>query len=318
MAPADGMPSPSPEPAAPILATAVVPWSERYEFEEDRFRRQVRTIAKHLTRHIYVFGTAGEGYAVSERQFDAITAAFWASAREADAVPMVGVISLSLATIIERIQRCHAVGFRRFQLSLPSWGSLNDRELDTFFAETCGRFPDCQFHHYNLLRTKRLLTAVEYRRVAAAHANLIAVKASTADPAVVADLLTMTPRLRFFLTEKGYAIARRTHDVGLLISLASVNPARAKAFVAGDDAQRMADVADFSSMAATLKELSADRFHIDGAYDKMLFRVTDPTFPLRLLPPYASATEDDFARFVAALPAGWRPEPTGSSTTSSL
>jgi dihydrodipicolinate synthase/N-acetylneuraminate lyase len=297
----------SSESPASILATAVVPWTDRFEFDEPVFRRQVHTIAKNLTRHLYIFGTAGEGYAVSERQFDEITRAFWSSAAESGVDPMVGLISLSLSTIIERIERCRALGFHRFQLSLPSWGPLNDRELDAFFAATCGRFPDCEFHHYNLLRTKRLLTSVEYRRLAAAHPNFVAVKASTADPAVVADLLTVTPRLRFFMTEKGYALARRTHDVGLLISLASVNPARAKAFVAGDDAQRAADVADFSAMGATLKELSADRFHMDGAYDKMLFRVSDPTFPLRLLPPYASATEADFARFLSALPAGWRP-----------
>jgi dihydrodipicolinate synthase/N-acetylneuraminate lyase len=302
------MPS-SPESPASILATAVVPWTERFEFDEPVFRRQVHTIAKNLTRHLYIFGTAGEGYAVSERQFDEITRAFWSSSAESEVEPMVGLISLSLPTIIERIERCRALGFRRFQLSLPSWGPLNDRELDTFFASTCGRFPDCEFHHYNLLRTKRLLTSVEYRRLAAAHPNFIAVKASTADPAVVADLLTVTPRLRFFFTEKGYALARRTHDVGLLISLASVNPARAKAFVAGNDAQRTADVADFSAMGAMLKEIAADRFHIDGAYDKMLFRVSDPTFPLRLLPPYASATEADFARFLASLPAGWRRDP---------
>ncbi len=301
--------SPSSDAPVSILATAVVPWTERYVFDEPIFRREVHTIAKNLTRHIYVFGTAGEGYAVSDRQFDEITRAFWESAQEAGVTPMVGLISLSLTTIVERIERCRARGFRLFQLSLPSWGPLNDRELDTFFAETCGRFPDCQFHHYNLLRTKRLLTSVEYRRLAEAHPNFIAVKASTADPAVVADLLTVSPRLRFFMTEKGYAIARRTHDVGLLISLASINPARARAFVAGDDAQRAADVEEFNAMGAKLREISAERFHIDGAYDKMLFRVTDLTFPLRLLPPYASATEADFARFVAALPAGWRPAP---------
>jgi hypothetical protein len=38
----------------------------------------------------------------------------------------------------------------------------------------------------------------------------------------------------------------------------------------------------------------------------MLYRMTDPTFPLRLLPPYASATEADFACFKAAVPPGWR------------
>ena len=291
---------------AKILATAVVPWTDRFEFDETSFRRQVKTIANDLTRDIYIFGTAGEGYGVSERQFDQVAKAFWESACEYDVSPMVGVISLSLPNIIDRISRCHALGFRAFQLSLPSWGALNDQEVDRFFAQTCGRFPDSQFHHYNLLRTKRLLTSVEYKRLAEAHANFVAVKASTADPAVLADLLTVSPRLRFYFTEMGYAIARRTHEMGLLISLASVHPARAKQFVAGDDAQRTADVADLHQVAAALKEISANRFHIDGAYDKMLFRLSDPSFPLRLLPPYSHATEEDFARFKAAIPTGWR------------
>ncbi len=299
-----------PSPAAPaILATAVVPWTDRLEFDEPAFRRQVHAIARGLTRHIYVFGTAGEGYAVTERQFDQITRAFWASAQEAGVTPMVGVISLSLPTIIERIARARELGFRLFQLSLPSWGPLSDAELDTFFAETCGRFPDCQFHHYNLLRTKRLLTSVEYRRLADAHPNFIAVKASTADPAILADLLSVTPRLRFFITEMGYVIARRTHDVGLLISLSSICPARAQAFVAGDDARRTADAAELAAIGASLKEIAAGRFHIDGAYDKMLYRVNDPAFPLRLLPPYAGATVGEFDRFLAAIPAGWRNQP---------
>ena len=288
-----------------ILATAVVPWNERFEFQEDVFRRQVHTLARDLTRDLYVFGTAGEGYAVTERQFDQITRVFWESAQESKVNPMVGLISLSLPTIMERIQRCHALGYRLFQLSLPCWGALNDREVDGFFAETCGRFPDCQFHHYNLMRTKRLLTSVEYRRLAEAHPNLIAVKNSTTDPAVIADLMTMTPRLRFYITEFGYAIARKTHDLGLLISLATINPERAKRFVAGTDAQRAADLEELKAVVAGLKAVG-DKFHIDGAYDKMLYRLTDPTFPLRLLPPYASATEADFEDFKAAVPAGWR------------
>lgn len=293
------------ESAPSILATAVVPWNERFEFQEDVFRRQVHILARDLTRHLYVFGTAGEGYAVTERQFDQITRAFWESAQESQVTPMVGLISLSLPTIIERIERCHALGYRLFQLSMPSWGALNDREVDRFFAETCGRFPDCQFHHYNLMRTKRLLTSVEYRRLAAAHPNLIAVKNSTTDPAVIADLMTMTPRLRFYITEFGYAIARKTHDLGLLISLATIHPGRAKRFVAGTDAQRAADLEELKGVIAGLKA-AGDKFHIDGAYDKMLYRMTDPTFPLRLLPPYASASEGDFEVFKAAVPAGWR------------
>jgi hypothetical protein len=293
-------------PPAAILATAVVPWTERYEFDEDRFCQQVHTIARGLTKHLYVFGTAGEGYGVTEKQFDQVAAAFWRSSAEAGVTPMLGVVSLSLGTILDRIGRGHARGFRHFQLSLPSWGALNDQELDRFFAETCGKYPDSSFHHYNLLRTKRLLTSVEYKRLTAAHSNLVAVKSSTDDPAVVADLLTVSSRLRFFFTEFGYTIARRTHDVGLLISLASVNYPRALAFVAGNDANRNAAVVELRTIVGTLVELAKGKFHIDGAFDKMLFRTADPTFPLRLLPPYAFATEEDFARFQAALPAGWK------------
>src|SRR5882757_1918331 len=92
--------------AAPtILATAVIPWDERFEFQEDVFRRQVHTLARELTRDLYVFGTAGEGYAVTERQFDQITRAFWESSQESKVTPMIGLISLSLPTIIDRIQR---------------------------------------------------------------------------------------------------------------------------------------------------------------------------------------------------------------------
>lgn len=292
---------------APILATAVLPWTPRLEFDEMLFRRQVRTLATGLTRHLYVFGTAGEGYAVTDRQFDHVAQVFRDCAGEHGVSPMLGIISLSLPTIIRRIERGHELGYRLFQLSLPSWGALNDRELDTFFAETCGRFADCRFHHYNLLRTKRLLGSAEYARLADAHPNFVAVKAGTSDPAVIADLLKVAPRLRFFFTEIGYIIARRTHDVGLLISLASVNHARAREFVAGDAAQREAALPDFEAMIGLVRELAARGYHMDGAFDKMLYRMHDPEFPLRLLPPYATASEADWLYFRDSLPPRWKP-----------
>ena len=297
---------PTPEPASSILATAVVPWTASGAFDSEIFRRQVRTIGRGLTRHIYLFGTAGEGYAVTDRQFDEIAACFAAVAREENVRPMLGLISLSLPTIIERIERGRAFGICEFQLSLPSWGALNDAELATFFAETCGRFPDCTFHHYNLARTKRLLTAADYRPLAERHPNFVGVKSSADDPAVVADLLTMAPRLRFYFTEFGYAIARRTHEVGLLASLSTAHYGHARQFVAGDDTRRTADLAEFRVMIAAIREVAAGRMHMDGAFDKMLFRLSDATFPLRLLPPYASATQQEFACFRSALPARWR------------
>ena len=75
----------SPEPARrlppTVLATCVLPWDDRLRFDEDAFREHVRLAAAHMTRHLYVFGTAGEGYAVTEAQFRDVARVFWDEAR---------------------------------------------------------------------------------------------------------------------------------------------------------------------------------------------------------------------------------------------
>ena len=58
------------------MATCVTPWDEKYEFIEGLFRQQVRQLIERLTSHLYIFGTAGEGYAVSDRQFENIATVF--------------------------------------------------------------------------------------------------------------------------------------------------------------------------------------------------------------------------------------------------
>lgn len=300
--------TPTDQPASPpaILATAVVPWTAEWKFDAETFRRQVQTIARGLTRHIYIFGTAGEGYAVTDTQFREVASCFWQVAQEEGVAPMLGVISLSLPTIVERIAWAREAGYRDFQLSLPAWGALNDRELDVFFAETCGRFPDCRFLHYNLARAGRVLTPADYRRLIAVHPNLVAVKWSLSDPVVIGEAMALSPRLRFYFTERGYVEGRKRGDCGLLISLSSVHPARAKRYVAADEATRQQMFTEIQGIGRALKEACGGRCHIDGAFDKMLFRVSDRTFPLRLLPPYQGATDADFAAFIAALPAEWR------------
>src|SRR5262245_9196342 len=77
-----------------IRATCVVPGGEDCTFLEDLFRHQVRQMLAHGTKHLYVFGTAGEGYAVTDRQFDQIVGVFADAMRQGGGEPMVGVISL--------------------------------------------------------------------------------------------------------------------------------------------------------------------------------------------------------------------------------
>lgn len=280
------------------MGTCVVPWTSRYQLDEPIFREEIRTLARDLTRHLYIFGTAGEGYAVNESQFEKIARVFQEETSEAKAEGLLGVISMSLPTIIDRIEKGRAWGFRAFQISLPSWGALNDRETETFFEETCGRFTDCRFLHYNLKRTKRLLTGDEYGRLAEKHPNLVASKNSSNDETFLVNLFEKAPQLQHFLTEGGYSRMRDRYECGLLISLASIHPRRAKVFFNARANETSSMATELQGVLKALLEAVGEQAHMDGAFDKILYKMNCRNFPLRLLPPYASADEASFERFI--------------------
>ena len=297
-----------------ILATCCVPWREDFTFDEASFRAQVRHLIAAGIRDLYTFGTAGEGYAVTERQFDEITRVFLDETRTEGVQTMTGLISLSLPTVIERIERARDMGVRRFQLSLPSWGKLSDSEVGVFFRETCGRFPDCEFLHYNLLRAHRLITPAEYGVLARRHPNLVATKNSTTDLERLRGLLTEAPQLQHFITEGGFAEAAMMGECGFLISLANTNPALGHAyFEAGkrQDAAFLKQIQRESHEIITgLLAFAKEEAHMDGAFDKMFVRLHVPGFPLRLLPPYSGVSEATMERFTRLLGEkypGWLP-----------
>jgi dihydrodipicolinate synthase/N-acetylneuraminate lyase len=283
------------------MCTCVVPWNERQEFVEPLFVDQVAAMLK-LTPHLYIFGTAGEGYAVSDSQFQQVARAFHAAMRARGAEAMVGVISLSLPTILERIDFCRKLGIRRFQISLPSWGALTDAEVAAFFQQVCGQFEDCQFLHYNLPRAKRLVTPKQYAELAARHANLVATKNSTDEMSRLQGLVELSPQLQHFFSEAGYVYASQLGECGLLASIAT-NHAACRAFF---EAGRRRDLPalhalhrEISLLISLLIEAVGPECHIDAAFDKLLWKLRDPRFPLRLLPPYAGPADEVFERFAA-------------------
>lgn len=298
-----------------ILATCCIPWADDDSFAEDVFRRQVRHILKHLTRDVYVFGTAGEGYAVTDRQFDRVCRVFREETDRPGVRAMVGVIGLAQAQMIERIERARAMGFRLFQVSLPSWGALTAAETRRFFREVCGRFPDCGFLHYNLMRTKRLVTPEEYAVLARENRNLVATKNSTDDMDRLLGLLSRAPDLAHFMTETGFAYGSLVGRCGLLISAACANFTEGRAyFRAGRRRQVRALLArqmELAALVGDLVRLVSPEAHMDGAYDKVFCRLHDPAFPLRLLPPYNGISETTYRKIVAMMRKSyprWMPE----------
>jgi dihydrodipicolinate synthase/N-acetylneuraminate lyase len=256
------------------LAACMIPWTPQYQLDVVAFQRHIQSAIDGGYRCMYVMGTAGEeGYALSDRQFQEVVEVFAAQAVGGDRDPQVGVISLSMQTMLDRIAWCRLRGIRMFQISLPSWGALDDAEAMLFFKTVCGSFPDCRFLHYNLPRTKRILTGKDYRRVADAVPNLVATKNSTYDYARTADLLHDAPDLQHFLLENNFAMGCTIGECSLLCSFGVLRPDLTwRFFRAG--VQR--DIPELFRITEVFRQLGSrlfahcQRSMIDGAFDKTL------------------------------------------------
>ena len=163
------------------LAACMLPWTEDFQLDVSVFERHIQGAIDGGYTCIYLMGTAGEGYALNDARFKQVVEVFANLTVRDDLDPQIGVIGLSMEHIIERIQTAYDLGIRMFQISLSSWGALDEAETLFFFTTVCGRFPDCRFLHYNLPRTKRIVKGSEYTRICRDVPNLVATKNSSTD-----------------------------------------------------------------------------------------------------------------------------------------
>ena len=157
---------------SPHGAGHLLPW--RTKARRGLFERSIRALVRRGLRD-FIFGTAGEGHSVTESQFAEVTALFVETMEDAGgAPPMVGVINLSLPTVLERI------AFRRSSAFGPSSsacrpGAYRRRRGQAVFAEVCDGFPDCR-SCTTTLGPARLVRPEEYAELAEQHPNLVAIK----------------------------------------------------------------------------------------------------------------------------------------------
>jgi len=213
-----------------ILISCEIPWDSNQKLIVDLFREEIRSTLKHGFNNLYIFGTAGEGYAVDTARFHEIVEIFYEETQAKGVFPQVGVIGLSTANIVERIRFAYETGFRIFQISLPSWGALNDTELMTFFRDVCGAFPDAEFLHYNLPRAKRVMTASDYRRIIDVIPNLVATKNTGTTVSGTAELMKTVPEVQHFFGEAQFPIGCLYGECSLLSSYGPMFPSRTKVF----------------------------------------------------------------------------------------
>jgi dihydrodipicolinate synthase/N-acetylneuraminate lyase len=281
-----------------ILVSCQIPWDENEQLMEDLFRDEIRMTLRRGLRNLYIFGTAGEGYAVDRPRFERIATIFREETLGEGVFPQVGAIGLSTAAVRERLAFAYDLGFRMFQISLPSWGAVNDREMLRFFRDVCGEFPDARFLHYNLARAKRVLTAKDYRIIADAVPNLAATKNTGTTVPTTAELMKSVPEIQHFFGEYMYPTGCLYGECSLLSSFAPMIPHKSLQFFECGRSGRIEELfrmqKDYLSMVEEILAPMRREALMDGAYDKMLLRLGGFPMPLRLLSPYDSFSEETY------------------------
>lgn len=283
-----------------VITSAVIPWTEDYKMDERIFREEIKAMLERGLKHIYLFGTGGEGYAVTDEQYEEIVAIFAEEMKLTESYPMVGLISLSYNTIIKRIKIAINYGIKDFLLAMPSWGALTDEEMRKFFVDVCGSFPDCRFLNYNLLRAKRLITANEFEDLAKEIPNFVGAKFCSKDFFVVRDISTNQSGLTFFVNEIAFIHGNWLGECGVLSAVGNCNIKRTLEFF---NATMNGDIETSMKLSKELagvhKGLSicCSKGKMDGAYDKLYAKLINPEFPLRLLPPYTGFSDEEFESF---------------------
>lgn len=289
-----------------LMTTACVPWTKDFRIDEPMLRAEIDMLMKANSKSIYLFGTAGEGYSVNHTQFiNLVKILKDQTSRDKSVMPMVGIISLSLTDIIERIEIAAKLGIRDFQISFPSWGSVTKEESHLFFKSVCDKFPELRFMHYNnFMRSKTKLNPDDYIELAKEFENLVAVKFITSSISEVHELAALDSPLQFFLLDGLYGYGSMLGEFGLLISLLNVSYKIANEyFTAGTkkDFDTCLTISDefFKAHKCLMKHCPADSGKMDGAWDKIFVKFGIPDFPQSLHPPYIGFTDEQAAAFIA-------------------
>jgi dihydrodipicolinate synthase/N-acetylneuraminate lyase len=298
---------PTPRRFRAILASCQLPLDSRERLLADVLEAEVDFLIARGFTSLYIFGTAGEGYAVDSPTFREVTQLFYNLIARKSADGMVGVIQLSTSCVIERLAVAYDIGFRKFQIALPAWSALADGEVMRFFAAVCGTFTDCEFLHYNVAHAKRQLSGQEYRRLADANPNLVATKNVSGGAGRAADLMRQAPDLQHFFGEDNYLHGAMFGECSLLTTLGALAPELThqyfEAGVARDAAQLLELHHDFEQIRDQAIGPVIGHGRVDGAYDKLILRLGGfEAMPLNMMSPYQGFTLDEYA----AIAQHWR------------
>jgi dihydrodipicolinate synthase/N-acetylneuraminate lyase len=284
---------------AGYLVSVPVPWDERGRLLPDVFRGAVRKLLGEGCDGIYLFGTSGEGYAVSDDEFAQLVELLVDETRGFAGFRQVGCFGLGAEQVKRRVAMAVDRGVVGVQITLPFWKELNDREVAAYFNDVCSAFPQVSFLLYNNPRNKRRLTGKEIEAIHQRVPNLEAAKTGSGNWLEFYELVRESPGVRHFVTEPAYLFCRELGAAGLIPSSNYARPRVCRRYFEAVNRGDLSTAAELHRQAVAFFHQTAvplvKKGYIDGAIDKAYARIGGMEMPLAMKAPYEPLSPDDFA-----------------------
>jgi len=280
------------------LVSVPIPWNDDFSFSPELFKKAINKLVKEKCDGLYLFGTSGEGYAVTDDEFNQIVNVFAEATKTFKGFTQVGCFGLSSDQVKNRCRIVSELGIQSVQITLPFWKVLNDKELERYFTDVCGSFPELSFLLYNNPQNKRRLKGKEIEAFHKLVPNLIGAKTGSGAWLDIFELITEAPSVTHFVTEKAFPFAYGLGNVGLIPSSNYVFPKTTHAFYEAVISRDLKTAHYLHKKIVRFFHLTAiplvEKNYIDGAIDKAYAQIGGMDMPLNMKSPYIPLSDEDF------------------------
>ncbi|SFZ85465.1 Dihydrodipicolinate synthase/N-acetylneuraminate lyase [Devosia enhydra] len=246
---------------------------------------------------IYSNGTAGEFYAQTEAEFDAIQGLLAAACQRAGMAFVIGACHSDPVVQMARIRRAAALSPLAIQVILPDWWPVTNGEARAFIERASDAAGPVPLVLYNPPHAKRVLGPADLAEVTRA-TGVVAAKLTLQGTDFYAEARRHLSHLGVFVPGHHLATGRAEGvAAGAFSNIACLNPLGAMAW------QEMMDIDITAGLALETRIRAfisghilpyAERGFSNAALDKLLARIGGwADIGTRLRAPYASIPDDD-------------------------
>lgn len=211
-------------------ATLLLAWNGDDSLDLDRVAAEIDVLIAFQMDGIYSCGTAGEFYALTEDEFDAVNALLAARCEAAGMPFQIGASHMSAQIARERVERTAPLEPSALQVILPDWYPVTDGEAIHFLRGMAEAAGGIGLVLYNPPHAKRVLEPHEVAALSAAVPQLVGLKTAAGDAKWYTAMREHLPHLSVFVPGHRLATGIREGASGSYSNAACLHPGAAQAW----------------------------------------------------------------------------------------